>query len=442
MQTKSMLTASTRALLIVAALLLVAPAAQAQAMADGRGLIQAATRAIEGVESMTARMTLTGGGSKSFLKFMPSGEGVFRAKRVENESGELVWATRIIGVGKDRGDGEEYSFDAATHGESVTWVEHRSKSVNTNTRARARGAGLSMRQQLNLDELLVGEPYARELDGVSFEIKDRELIGGVECDVVVVTYPKDESASAARSGKALPNMATWHIGVNDQLPRRIERTNDAEIVKISLILTLEDLRVGAEIPAEELEVSVPEGYRKIEPRAAGGPARPTIKAGSVRRGENVQSASRAAPRPKAPSFSVPDSSGATVSNETQAGRVSVIYFWGTWCVPCRNYSPLVSGLAEVFSGEGVDILAPAIRSDAGRAEAYITGNNYRQRLLVEADDMAKAFRVRVYPTIYVLDEMGGIVATESPTKGESAQELIKRVESLVRDELTRISADG
>ena len=289
---------------------------------------------------------------------------------------------------------------------------------------------------MNIDELLADEPLAREIDGLDFELKERQTIAGVECDVVQVEYEKDTSPGAR--GKAKPNKAIWFFGVEDHLPRRIERVTDADIVAISLIITLEDLRPGAEISPEDLEVDVPDGYKKIEPRAAGGVPKRSVRPSAVDRGENASLASRTPSREKAPSFSVLDASGATVSNETQAGRVSVIYFWGTWCVPCRAYSPLISGLAETFAGQNVDILAPAVRSSATKAKASVREKAYKHRLLVDADTMARSFRVRVYPTIFVIDETGGVVATETPSKDETPEQLIERVEQLVRDELTRI----
>lgn len=420
------------------ALCLAAPVASAQGT-DGQALLRQAAQAIEDVDALSVRMTLEGGGSKSFLQFMPSGEGVFRAKRVENEEGELVWATRLQGAGKDKGDGEEYTFDVATRGDSITWVEHRSKSVNTNTIARARGVGLSMRQHMNLDELLSPEPLSRELDAIEYELLERETIGGVECDVVRIVYPKGDTPTPSR-GKALPNKATWYLGASDHLPRRIERTTDADIIAISLILTMEDLTLNPEITPEQLEVAIPEGYREVEPRTSPVVNR-TARPSNVTRTENAEVAKPAPARTKAPAFSVKDASGAEVTNETQKGRVSVIYFWGTWCVPCRNYSPLISGLAETFAEEPVDILAPVVRSDPGKARQAVREKGYRQRLLVDADAMARAFRVRIYPTVFVIDAEGGIVATESPARGESPEKMIERVEQLVRDELARMG-DG
>ncbi len=441
MQTTSISIGAIRALVLAAVLAVLSPRALAQAAPDGRAIIEQASRAIEQVESLTARMTLAGGGSKNFMQFMPSGEGVFRAQRVENEDGERVWATRIVGAGKDRGDGEEYTFDAATRGDTVTWVEHRSKSVNTNSRARARGVGLSMRQQMNLDELLGADPLARELDAVSVELQNRETIGGVECDVVLITYAKDQQSATSR-GQARANKAKWFLGVEDNLPRRIERITDADIIAISLILTLEDMRIDAEIAPEDLEVNIPDGYKKIEPRTATGPVRTGVKGAGVRRGENVKATPRPPSRARAASFSVEDASGETVSNETQQGRISVIFFWGTWSVPSRDYAPLISGLAETFAGEAVDVLAPVVRSDPGKAKAMINSNAYRQRLLVDADAMARSFRVRVYPTIFILDAQGGVVATETPAKGsDTPEQVIERVEQLVRDELARTN-DG
>ena len=103
-----------------------------------------------------------------------------------------------------------------------------------------------------------------------------------------------------------------------------------------------------------------------------------------------------------------------------------------------------------------DATAPAAR--AGGAEVLVLGANRGKGgavaagvccrpdasayLLVDADTMARGFRVRVYPTIFVVDETGGIVATETHSTDETPEQLIERVKQLVRDELTRIGEGG
>ncbi|MBL8486685.1 MAG: TlpA family protein disulfide reductase [Rhodocyclaceae bacterium] len=47
---------------------------------------------------------------------------------------------------------------------------------------------------------------------------------------------------------------------------------------------------------------------------------------------------------------------------TAAGRVRVINFWATWCVPCRTEMPAFSRVSTKFTGKGVEFFGIGIDS--------------------------------------------------------------------------------
>ncbi len=58
----------------------------------------------------------------------------------------------------------------------------------------------------------------------------------------------------------------------------------------------------------------------------------------------------------APDFSLADLSGQPVSLSSFRGKVVLLDFWATWCVPCREETPHLVGLQNKYGGQGLQII--------------------------------------------------------------------------------------
>ena len=65
----------------------------------------------------------------------------------------------------------------------------------------------------------------------------------------------------------------------------------------------------------------------------------------------------------APEISLKDISGQTVPLSSFKGKVVLIDFWASWCMPCRKNNPKLVALYEKFKGEGFEILGVSIDKD-------------------------------------------------------------------------------
>ena len=75
-------------------------------------------------------------------------------------------------------------------------------------------------------------------------------------------------------------------------------------------------------------------------------------------------------RPAAPGFTGTTLTGSKLSSASYRGRVVVLNFWGSWCVPCREEAPILAAVAEKYQPSGVSFLGVDVRDTTASALAF------------------------------------------------------------------------
>ena len=112
----------------------------------------------------------------------------------------------------------------------------------------------------------------------------------------------------------------------------------------------------------------------------------------------------------APPYSFETWDGQTLSQEDFAGRLVVLNFWATWCVPCRQEMPAFQRLYSQYRDQGVAIVGIAVQDDPVVARqftgdlgiSYPTGGDLRNQSF-------QRFRVLGLPTTLSIDKDGKII---------------------------------
>lgn len=100
---------------------------------------------------------------------------------------------------------------------------------------------------------------------------------------------------------------------------------------------------------------------------------------------------------------------ANLSSDQARGRPQLLYFWATWCSPCRSTAPMISSLhADVaddlllvaISSEGEDKLLPWLQADGA---SYPVGRDTQGRAKLD-------YEVKSLPTAVLIDGTGDVVA--------------------------------
>ena len=139
------------------------------------------------------------------------------------------------------------------------------------------------------------------------------------------------------------------------------------------------------------------------------------------------------PRP-APTFALRDLSGKAISNESLKGRVVLLDFWATWCVPCRKSMPGLQALQEKYAGRGLRVVGVSIdEGSPAKVKRFVASKKLTYPIAVDSERNPAwdAFRVKAVPAAYLIDREGQIVAqwTGAPASGK---ELEAKLEELLR----------
>jgi thiol-disulfide isomerase/thioredoxin len=117
-------------------------------------------------------------------------------------------------------------------------------------------------------------------------------------------------------------------------------------------------------------------------------------------------------RTAAPAFHLSDLEGRQWSRADLVGRPTVVYFFAPWCGVCAASSPQLRWFHR-WRGDDVQVLLVGLDwSTIAELRDYATRHALRMPVLVGNPATAAAFRVRGYPTYYVVDSQGRVAARD------------------------------
>lgn len=106
-------------------------------------------------------------------------------------------------------------------------------------------------------------------------------------------------------------------------------------------------------------------------------------------------------------LSLPDLEGRQVRLDQFKGKVVLLDFWATWCVPCRRSLPFYRSLHEEMRKRGLVVVAASIDGDDAAVANFLRDLPLPFLLLRDRDgSAAEALAVRTMPTSFLLDRRG------------------------------------
>jgi len=116
------------------------------------------------------------------------------------------------------------------------------------------------------------------------------------------------------------------------------------------------------------------------------------------------------------------------------GRIVVMEFWATWCGPCRFSTPSLDVMYRRYRDRGVTVL---LINEGETAETIRTwvAERFEAPILMDSEQrVARRYRIRGIPQLYIVDQEGQIVYAQSGYRGRLEHNLELIFEELLTTE--------
>lgn len=254
-------------------------------------------------------------------------------------------------------------------------------------------------------QFMQDEPFKVFLDkGENFTYEGTRIINGVECDIVSLALSIEHPSRGKQT-----SVSRWFIGRSDSIPRGNEIGNVRKIIKI--------LKINDTNSPTDYFLPILNGYSEKmitgkEPKGKG-----LLALGTV-----------------APDWTLLDPQGKSHSLKDYKGKLVIIDFWGTWCVPCWKTMPVIQSLHERYKDQGVVFFGISIIDKEGNPVGFMKQRGYTYNLLLNGDEVAELYKAVQLPTLYIIGTDGRIIHAEYGFRDDAKKELTLLIERYLKSQ--------
>jgi DsbE subfamily thiol:disulfide oxidoreductase len=128
-------------------------------------------------------------------------------------------------------------------------------------------------------------------------------------------------------------------------------------------------------------------------------------------------------------FFLPDFSGKKTTLKDFRGKLVLLNFWATWCVPCREEMPAMERLYQQYKSKGFTIVAVDVKDSRKDALAFLKELKINYPVLYDPDgEVGLLYGAWGLPTTYLIGSKGeGLARIWGPAAwdGPGAKQLIQ-----------------
>jgi thiol-disulfide isomerase/thioredoxin len=123
----------------------------------------------------------------------------------------------------------------------------------------------------------------------------------------------------------------------------------------------------------------------------------------------LASSAVAAPPKALPSLTFTTLDGKTIHSADLQGKVVLLDFWASWCIPCRKSFPEVDRISKDFESKGLVVIAVNVDEERKNADAFLSQYPHSMTVALDSKGVAaQAFELQGMPSSLIIDRGGHV----------------------------------
>jgi cytochrome c-type biogenesis protein len=135
--------------------------------------------------------------------------------------------------------------------------------------------------------------------------------------------------------------------------------------------------------------------------------------------------------PAAPDVQFTKLDGAPFKLKDLKGRVVLLNFWATWCIPCRSEIPSLSAMQKELEARGLSVIGVSYDDTADLIQQFQKDIPQSYQIVLGGRDVGSQLPASPLPTTYIIDRQGRI---RQKIIGEQTREAFEAVIKPLLDE--------
>ena len=117
-----------------------------------------------------------------------------------------------------------------------------------------------------------------------------------------------------------------------------------------------------------------------------------------------------------------------------SGKVVIIDFWATWCIPCHESFPKLDAIYKRHASAGLAVVAISEDEDSSKVGAFVAETQVTFPIALDpSGNTASSFDVQSMPTEFIVDRHGVIRYVHAGYHEEEVEQIESEVTSLLKE---------
>ena len=133
-------------------------------------------------------------------------------------------------------------------------------------------------------------------------------------------------------------------------------------------------------------------------------------------------------------FILPDLKGQTHSLSDYRGKVVLVNFWASWCLPCVEEIPELTQLKKQLADQPFEILALNVGEHEKRVKHFAKRMKFNLPVLLDiSSKVFNEWKVKIMPTSFLIDARGRVRYRVLGNPGWDNEHTLSLIEKLINE---------